>query len=267
MERLDDGLRSQACGGSRCGDCWRHVCAKVELRVLRLCAHQSQESWPASYSDLDFGPADKGIECGAHYNISCLANHHKLITYYPYDFLQASSLDDAEVVRVNPHPHKGEGEIVPLNRTLRAGQPTEISFTYQADKYVLATPDPSASVTSITTSPSISEPTFRRLPYPADAASPLSEFQTSRGLTTTAAVEQTHATFGSNAFDIPVPKFMDLFIEHAVAPFFVFQIFCVGLWMLDEYWYYSLFTLFMLVVFECTVVFQVGRRAVSFACG
>ncbi len=89
-------------------------------------------------------------------------------------------------------------------------------------------------------------------------------FQNSHGLTSEAEIERIQQHYGGNTFDIPVPTFTELWKEHAVAPFFVFQMFCVGLWLLDDYWYYSLFTLFMLVGFESTVVWQRQRTLNEF---
>jgi len=77
-------------------------------------------------------------------------------------------------------------------------------------------------------------------------------------------IDRVQQHYGDNTFDIPVPTFTELWKEHAVAPFFVFQMFCVGLWLLDDYWYYSLFTLVMLIGFESTVVWQRQRTLNEF---
>lgn len=79
-----------------------------------------------------------------------------------------------------------------------------------------------------------------------------------------AEIDRLQQHYGDNTFDIPVPTFTELWKEHAVAPFFIFQMFCVGLWLLDDYWYYSLFTLLMLVGFESTVVWQRQRTLNEF---
>lgn len=105
--------------------------------------------------------------------------------------------------------------------------------------------------------------TFAKLPYPCSSAPPLGSFLAPKGLSE-AEITSLKTLYGKNEYNIPIPSFVELFGEHATAPFFVFQIFCVALWCLDEYWYYSLFTLFMLVVFECTVVWQRVRTLTEF---
>lgn len=62
--------------------------------------------------------------------------------------------------------------------------------------------------------------------------------------------------YGRNEIRIPTPKMMDLLKQQLMSPLAIFQVFCAILWMLDEYWQYTIFTLFSIVALECTTCFQ-----------
>lgn len=166
---------------------------------------------------------------------------------------RVSSLQSAQLVLVTPTPNNGESELVPLNRaTLPSGQRL-VHFTFHKSKFVFDNEQSS----------------FVPLRYPI--TEPLGSYLESRGTSSTvdkqspnerdiSTIEQKKALYGSNQMNFDVPSFAALFTERATAPFFVFQVFCVVLWSLDEMWYYSLLTLGLLVMFECTLVQQQLRN-------
>ncbi|EPS35274.1 hypothetical protein H072_11456 [Dactylellina haptotyla CBS 200.50] len=161
----------------------------------------------------------------------------------------ASDVFSAKLIKVIPVENSGKSEICEIVHD-KSGPKEELFFLFQKRRFIFY---PETS-------------TFAPLVYPLSATPKpvLADFQHTIGIHSASDLIHLKHHYGPNNFDIPVPTFTELFKEHAVAPFFVFQIFCVGLWCLDEYWYYSLFTLFMLVAFESTVVWQRQRTLTEF---
>lgn len=95
---------------------------------------------------------------------------------------------------------------------------------------------------------------FHRLRYPIHLS--LSFYRKWRGHSTIPKVVEAQQVYGTNTTPIELPPFFELLQEQVVAPFFLFQVLCVLLWSLDEYWYYALFTFFALLMFESTVAYN-----------
>ncbi|KAF1779664.1 P-type ATPase, cytoplasmic domain N [Phytophthora cactorum] len=138
-----------------------------------------------------------------------------------------------------------ECHLVSTDKTKGAKRPT-LWFSFQNLKFCLY-----EDVEMISRS---DETQFRRLDFPSNGT--LESYLKSEGVRSKEELQQARDKWGRNDFELPIPKFAELLKEQLVAPFFVFQFFCMLLWCLDEYMYYSLMTLLMLVIFECTVVKQ-----------
>uniref|UniRef100_A0A7I4D7E7 Cation-transporting ATPase n=1 Tax=Physcomitrium patens TaxID=3218 RepID=A0A7I4D7E7_PHYPA len=172
-------------------------------------------------------------------------------------FSQASKVTDihqADFCKVIPAKFSGSKEVVPLQlRKLVAGEKRsggrnygvasnlpadseEIGFDFRKQHFIY----------------SKELKKFCKLDYPTKDT--FRTYMKNTGYGSEAKALAATEKWGKNMFEFPQPTFQKLMKEHCMEPFFVFQVFCVGLWCLDDYWYYSLFTLFMLVLFESTVV-------------
>ncbi|KHJ33104.1 putative cation-transporting atpase 4 [Erysiphe necator] len=178
-----------------------------------------------------------------------LSTHWNVNLRSLFTTISAKYILDAQEIKVIPISNSGASDICGISKDNVGGE-QNISFLFQKRRYQY----------------NFEKKSFLPLIHRVDdEPKPLIEyFQKSQGLVTAADIDRIQRYYGDNTFDIPIPTFSELFKEHAVAPFFVFQVFCVGLWMLDEYWYYSIFTLFMLVIFESTVVWQRQRTLNEF---
>ncbi|XP_050535234.1 endoplasmic reticulum transmembrane helix translocase [Daktulosphaira vitifoliae] len=153
-----------------------------------------------------------------------------------------SNPHEATLVKVIPTPNNGFTELVLLKSYKDENKDKVIWFKYQEIKYIWCD----------------DKKYFRSVEFPISKT--ISEYTNSKGYDSDEQLSNAIQLYGRNQLNIQLPKFNDLFIERATAPFFVFQVFCITLWCFDKYWYYSLFTLAMLVLFECTLVKQQLRN-------
>uniref|UniRef100_A0AAV1VCD1 Cation-transporting ATPase n=1 Tax=Peronospora matthiolae TaxID=2874970 RepID=A0AAV1VCD1_9STRA len=158
-------------------------------------------------------------------------------------YAPVTCFEDATYVMVVPRSFKGKSSIIEITRPKQAdgtlaGRPY---FHFQKHKYVAE--EESGDKGAVL---------FRKVK--ARTTEVVKFYLDSRGLNSDRDAELQLDLYGKNEFSIPQPNFVDMFKQQLIEPLTVFQIFSVCLYMLDEYWQYSLFTLGMILMFEGVTV-------------
>ena len=87
----------------------------------------------------------------------------------------------------------------------------------------------------------------------------LTHYTSAGGLHTDSEITKIDEKWGKNHLAVHTPSFLELLQVQLLSPLAMFQVFCALLWLLDEYWSYTAWSLVSVVIFETTTVFQRTR--------
>ena len=87
----------------------------------------------------------------------------------------------------------------------------------------------------------------------------LTQYTSAGGLHTDSEITKIDEKWGKNHLAVHTPSFLELLQVQLLSPLAMFQVFCALLWLLDEYWSYTAWSLVSVVIFETTTVFQRTR--------
>lgn len=206
-------------------DVWLNYYA-VRTSILNLPEDEEYEWWQEAEITNDVDPKEPILN-----KTRTAATSMKL---HPAELSQAQVISRGLPTQARIQPHKGKDVLVAVSYLPTLGA----TFEYHRRRYAW---DPEKEIwTKIR----------------CQTKMPLEFFKKWIGYDQEERIRAAYLRYGPNEFDVRQPTFKELYKAQLLSPFTVFQLFCVILWMLDEYWQYSAFTLLMILTFEATVVFS-----------
>ncbi len=167
-----------------------------------------------------------------------------LTLYHP-----AKVVEEGAVVLVVPQTNRGKAAIVDV-KTIHSSNTLQIEFQRQNYVYI---PSSALGAGSVDCPNGI----FELISCPIDEK--LLVYVESNGLGSETEVERQTQLWGRNHLQVTIPSFLELLQLQLLSPLAIFQVFCALLWLLDEYWIQTMWTLVSVVIFEATTVFQRSR--------
>ena len=183
-------------------------------------------------------------------------------------------------LHVVPHEHRGQPALVQIEKSAVSER---LEFSFQRQRYEFLKPGeelpnretlatsatPAAAATLGDDGGAANEPAAAEAPVRVDQRGavrlilartdePLSVYENARGLTTEQAKVVLNK-FGTNSLAVRVQPFPEILRGQLLKPLAIFQFFSCLLWMLDEYWQYTIITLITIVMMESTTAFQRSR--------